>query len=364
MDMLFRLEEPGQKKALKSLIKEVQLRAGISADDISRLERPLEGLIDVFVKNKIWFHSLNLQYYKKKTIASEGTEGAFLNAHKELKECMQVSLAGVGEEAGRICEYALLWLEVKANDACYFGGKQLPFRIDELAGRCRRLCRRYPGFTNAKVLLGLCYAPSTNSMNEALWAFGDAARDLRWECFAAPVFYWIGKYYESFKEYQKDAKQAYELANICKAKFRNYFKLGILARNEGNYTEAIGYFKMILRKLELKSKIYFVDPLEIEYLFKTYTQLAYVYYKQKDYKAAIAMGEYVMKVVEWYITPENSRDGAFQDFFKVFYGMEEAEVYRNILRKKLDTVVAYKILAESYARTMRPDKAKEYQDKL
>lgn len=368
-DMLFRLEESEQKKILKDLMIIIQNRVGIRTDDVPELRRnPLEDLIDIFVDNKIWFHSLNLQYYKKIQVTSEAAKQAFLDAHDELQNCMEGYLADLGEDysARYICEYAVLWLEVKANEASSFDSRALTvFSVNELADRCKSLCRRYPRFLNAKVLLGLCYAPSTNSTNEALWAFGNAARKLRRECVASPVFYWIGKYYEPYKEYQKDAKEAYELANSCKIKFRNNFKLGILTRNEGNYAEAIEYFNRILCGLELKSKMYLVDPLEIEYLFKTYTQLAYVYYSQKNYRAAITMGECVIKIVRWYITPGRSVEESFQDFFRLFYGSEEeAAKYRNILWHRLNINAAYKILAESYTRIMQPDKAKEYQDKL
>lgn len=62
---------------------------------------------------------MNLQYYKKIPVTSEAAKQAFLKAHEELQKGMEGYLADLGEEysARYICVYAILWLEVKANEA-------------------------------------------------------------------------------------------------------------------------------------------------------------------------------------------------------------------------------------------------------
>ncbi len=47
----------------------------------------------------------------------------------------------------------------------------------------------------------------------------------------------------------------------------------------------------------------------------------------------------------------------------MLYG-EEWKRYRETIRKRLKISIVYKILAESYARVMESDKAREYWEKL
>lgn len=69
-------------------------------------------------------------------------------------------------------------------------------------------------------------------------------------------------------------------------KFRSLFKLGVFARSEKKYKEALIFFDMILRRLQAKDAIGYVDPLELEYMQKAYLQKCIVYHDQEYYEKA------------------------------------------------------------------------------
>ncbi len=361
--MLFCLNIGTQKTILTELMKQVMTVGGEEAGD-GVIAKKFGALIDIFVDWKLWFHSLNLQYYanRESEVVREAGK-AFLSAHDEMQITAERRKAlKDGDDVQFIYDYGVLWCEVKTNSACGYCNEMLLFPIEELAKRCRNLCRMYPSFTNAKVLLGLCYEPSANYADDAIWAFKDALQDLKTECYAAPVHYWVGKRFEPYKDWQEDAKKAYMKAYKCKRKFRNCFKLGVFAKKDEKYSEAIGYFEEILSKLQAKRELNLVDPLEIEYLFKAYTQMAYIYNKQNNHKKAIEMGEFAIQVWKTYIETTEG-NGNSNGYFKMLYG-EEWKRYRETIRKRLKISIVYKILAESYARVMESDKAREYWEKL
>lgn len=285
----------------------------------------VQKLVDIYVEQKIWLHSMNLQYYtKRKSSVASAAKRAFLDCHEMVKELIDKN---PDREIGRFYRYALLWCEVKVNIACDFNGEILYFFKENISERCKQLCEDYPDFTNAKVLLGLCYEPFPQTMNDAMIAFEDALQGVGDECFAAPIHYWRGKRYETRTDEREEAKKCYQQANASKPKFRTYFKLAVFARNEGDYDKTVELFEKIVEKLKMKMQMKYADPLELEYLFKAYTQQCYAYDKAGRWSDAVLVGEKAIRIKEKNID-ENY-------YFDVFYG-KEAKTYRDIVKERLN----------------------------
>lgn len=260
----------------------------------------------------------------------------------------------VKNEAVMHYKYAVLWCSVKTNAACDYQNDIAYFPINGLAEQCQKLCREYNGFTNAKILLGMCYEPSVGSGNEALMAFNQVLKEINKSCFASAVYYWMGKRFETFTGKEEDAAKCYELANKHKEKFRNYFKLAVIERNKGNYDKAIGLFNVILCKLERKLNMHFVDPLELEYAFKVYSQECYIYSRMNRHEKVIEMGEKAIWLREEVIDKD--------EYFCLFYE-KEASKYREVLKKRLKLITAYRLLTETYRELRNKEKEKEYFEK-
>lgn len=341
-----KLEKEGSKYLI-SLVSEV------FNDKASELLTPL---IKAFAEFGIWFHSMNLQYYaKKKSFVATAAKDAFLNCYTRIKEHLDNANYGCVQY---IYEYALIWCALKVNTTCDYNQEILYFPIENLVKRCKELYRKYQGFSNAKVLEGLCYEPSSNSANEALQAFGSALKEIGDTSFASPVYYWIGKRYESYHDYREEAEKCYKMANEKKSKFRNYFKLAVFKRNAQQYDEAIELFEKIIQKLNKKREWDFMDPLELEYLFKTYTQICYIFHLEKKYIRVIETGKEAVKVY--------SKEGGLIEsckYFKAFYG-DDAEKYREELKKRLDLKMVYSLMADGYAQIQDQENAEDCLKKI
>lgn len=240
-----------------------------------------EDIIRVYVNNELFLHSINMQYFPKKSRPFiETAKHAFIEAYRELDK-----LGSMGDYDRTMRAhylYALLWTKVKGNIACNYLEDILYFSEDKMISECRLLIEMYPDFSNAKVLLGLCYEPMKKKSREMLEAFGNVLPNIKKESFSASVYYWMGKKYEVDVRNPEYMKEYYMRSNNVSVKFRSLFKLGIIARNEKRYDTAIMYFDTILRKLELKDKISFTDPLELEYMQKAYIQKSITYSEKHE----------------------------------------------------------------------------------
>lgn len=329
----------------------------------------LDRLIEIYVRNNLMLHSMNMQYFSRRpSEIIEESRDALRKAHKETGKQMKT----VPESVKLYYEYARLWCEVKINSMCDYLKDMFDFSIEKVAGRCRELVNRYPDFTNAKILLGLSYEPSISNANEALEAYFAALNDIKAECFASPVYYWIGKRYETYSRNRKDAELSFKIANEKKKKFRNYFKLAVFAKDRREYAKAIGQFQEILEKLEMKKSLAYLDPLELEYIFKSYSQQCYCYCQQEKYAEAIRVGHKAEKF--W----EEIMKGGYDRYFRVFYGTDlpewvkrvkkppEAEMYikyRKALLDRLNKRAVYLLLSDGYRKMLDTERADWYKEK-
>jgi len=339
-------------KMLKRLLKNFDQRDDVRAGGLDRL-------VEIYVKHDLMLHSMNMQYFSRRPseIIEESRE-ALREAHKQIDEQLEIIPADVK----RYYEYARLWCEVKINSACDYLKDILDFSIKKVAGRCQTLINQYPDFTNAKILLGLSYEPSISSANEALDAYFLALRDINGECFASPVYYWIGKRYETYNRNREDAEQSFKAANERKTKFRNYFKLAVFAKDRKDYSAAIELFEEIVKKLEMKKTLKYLDPLELEYIFKAYNQQCYCYYQQGKYTESIRMGH---RIEEFW---NDIKEGGYDCYFKKFYGEKAPEEdfyirYRDALLARLNKLAVYLLLSDGYRKMLDTETANQYKEK-
>lgn len=345
------LSDSGQQiTILKELLTEVLSVVNEDKDAGTSAAGQLQELIKVYVNNDICLHSMNMQYYmnRKENIISDA-RNAFLDSRTDINGWLEENEKKIDKDVVLLYRYAVLWCEVKANSACSYNRETLEFSIENLAGRIAQLCKEYPDFVNAQILQGLCYEPSGRNAVEAIDAFLKALSGMGTQCFSSSVYYWIGKRYEQ-RKLQEDAEWSYKCAYEKKKKFRNIYKLAIFAKNGKRYAEAIDKFDEILQRLKLKNAMDFTDPLELEYMFKAYTQKCHVYYLTDQIIKAVENGERARRV--WKDRIENNL------YYKCFYN-EEAAFYRELTEKRLALSTVCWILVDCYGKLLNSEKVEE-----
>ena len=113
-----------------------------------------QKIINIYVSEELVLHSMNLQYFFKKTSSPvDNAKAAYMKACQKLSNEEKEILE---EEEKRYYRYAICSCKVKVNSACYFMGNDVAFPIEQLGDECIKYIHEYPDFSNFKVLLGLC----------------------------------------------------------------------------------------------------------------------------------------------------------------------------------------------------------------
>lgn len=316
-----------------------------------------KNLIEIYVNNRLMLHSSSLQYYtKRNSIAVKAAGEGMMAAYRQFagQEALLTS------EIGDYANYAKIWCAVKVNEAYEYQGMALHFEPQKLAKDCERLAAANPDFSNAYVLEGLCYENSTDKAIEAITAFQQALRMEKTKCYAASIYYWIGRRFEAYEARQEEAEKSYRLAYGSRKKFRNIYKAAMYANAHGEYEAAETYYLEIIRALEEKRKMRMQDPLELEYAFKAYHHMCVILYNHCDdvtvkYRKIICYAQRAIEIVEEEIN-------ASAMYPKLYGG--SAEVYREISRERMSLKGIYQILSLTYSELHEEKLAREYREKM
>lgn len=335
-----------QVGALKNVLEQIAISLG----------EPLPGevwdiLAQEYVMYDLVLHSLNLQYYfKKASFAVENAQNIFYVVQRELEADSE--RLNVRDWSYQHLEYARLYCKVKVNAGCKFMDQVFEFPIEELAEECIKCINKYPDFSNLKVLLGLCYEHEPIYAPMAIRALAHALEEENAYCYASHIYYWLGKQYEAYKANWEDSVENYNASYKRKHKYKNIYKLAVAQRVAGAYENAIDLFKSIIDKLQEKIKLNMLDPLEIEYYFKSEAMISTIYFSDlKNYLGAIEYGEDLFRSYEQLVDTGN--------YYIQFYG-GKAESYRHLTKQRLDTKRVRSILYYSYHYLGLEEKALRY----
>lgn len=309
-------------------------------------ENVLRGLIFPYLEFGLCKASCDLQYYRLKADIHKGSEKAFAGALKFLQDEMG--------ENGTECwlEYAKLYCKQKINLACYYQeNRALEYPVEGLANECKEMISRYPQFSNGKVLLGMIYENSHNNIKDAIWAYREALESEGKKCYSAHIYYWIGKLYENYGSRHDDAKYAYQNAYLYKKKYRNIFKMATMARVEKDFQKELQYYEECIRVLEERKDV-FMDPLEMEYYFKTCLVASFSCMNEnRNLDAAV---QHAKNAERFY-----NRDINETTVFEELYG-EEAEQYRELTKSRMNQKIVYQYLAIAHRELGKKEESDNY----
>lgn len=346
-DGLIRLwNENVQKNVLRNVLVQMAL--------LLKKEPPGAGwetLIQNYVAYNLMLHSLNLQYYSKKpSYAIKNVQNVFYALQRDLES--DLKLISINNPERKYLEYAKIYSKVKVNAGCKFMNQGFEFPIEELADECRECMNRYPDFSNLKVLLGLCYEYKPVYAPMAIRALVSALEEENQYCYSSHIYYWIGKQYEAYTANWEDSVNSYKRSFKRRHKYKNMYKLAVAHRVACDYEDAISSFTWIIDKLKEKIKLNMLDPLEVEYYFKSKAMIATIYFSDlKDYLGAIEHGESLIRNYNQLVDAD--------DYYNQLYG-NEADNYRRLTKQRFDTKRVRSILYYSYHYLGLEEKALQY----
>lgn len=360
--LITQTEKEHQKKILLGCLDKLTFEKGSLSRETSRL------LIDCYVDNNLMLHSANMIFYQNRPseIITEA-KAAFLEAYESLNtEKREKAL-----EDNYYFDFAISWCAVNVNNACKYNNEILYFREETISGPIQKLIANYPTYANAKVLMGMCYEAYQDKATATINYYLEALYRVATECYSTDIYYRIGKRYEGFSQERENAFRYYQKSYNRHQKYKNIFKIAIYARDRQDASTAIENFENILDRLALHLKKEYATPLELEYAFKAYFQLCYIYYQRIKDKTSISADLWsdCQKVISYGKKAEQVIDSELETnliennkFYNDLYG-ENAAVYRAWSRERVDTGSLYKMIAQAYLKQQNIEQSTAYMSK-
>lgn len=340
----------------------------ITFEEESSSKKAFKILVDYYLKNNLMLHSANMIFYQNRPsdIITEA-KSAFLETYESLNaEKREKAL-----EDNYYFDFAISWCAVNVNNACKYNNEILYFREETISGPIQKLIANYPTYANAKVLMGMCYEAYQDKATATINYYLEALERVATECYSTDIYYRIGKRYEGFAQERENAFRYYQKSYNRHQKYKNIFKIAIFARDRQDTSTAIENFENILSKLNLQFEKKYATPLELEYAFKAYFQLCYIYYQRIKDKTSISADLWsdCQKVISYGKKAEQVIDSERETnlidnnlFFGDFYG-KNAETYRIWSRERVDTGSLYKMIAQAYLKQQNIEQSTAYMSK-
>lgn len=265
----------GEVKQLNTSERRCNFGSGIFASIWQELEkfmqdkdeiRGFKSLSDIFVKND-YAHEhylshlyLNQMFDDKKKKLSEFYLGCFKEIYKELIEKHIPSLN---------LKFAYLNCARKMNRIDMSCNRQTLFDEIKVMKMAHKLSEIDSSFTIADVLAGQIAFSRSSIWSEGQLYLREALQREKRKKYSSFIYYCIGHFYEVE---QKDLDRAEEFYNYIKEfdseNYRMNFKLGWIRYHRSEYNEAWNYFYKVYKQMRAKKDTGWIQPLEMEYLYK------------------------------------------------------------------------------------------------
>lgn len=340
----------------------------ITFEEESSSKKAFKILVDYYLKNNLMLHSANMIFYQNRPsdIITEA-KSAFLETYESLNAEKREKALG----DNYYFNFAISWCAVNVNNACKYNNEILYFREETISGPIQKLIANYPTYANAKVLMGMCYEAYQDKATATINYYLEALYRVATECYSTDIYYRIGKRYEGFAQERENAFRYYQKSYNRHQKYKNIFKIAIFARDRQDTSTAIENFENILSKLNLQFEKKYATPLELEYAFKAYFQLCYIYYQRIKDKTSISADLWsdCQKVISYGKKAEQVIDSELETnliennkFYNDLYE-GEAAAYRAWSRERVDTGSLYKMIAQAYLKQQNIEQSTAYMSK-
>ena len=286
-----------------------------------------EYILEIYLKKNVLKAACLLQFYRLKTGINKEAEEIFVTAYDEYRN---VRFPENNSIAIKHLFYAKLYCRQKANLAIFYQSEDKKgYDVDKLSEECEDLITYFPEFSNLYVLLGMICENYEYTKIKAMNAYRAAINMIGEKSYASHVYYWLGVLCEKYSKNLPVAEEFYQDAMRLQPKYRNIYKVSNMLFQRGELDAAISSFEECISNIE-KQKNFGLDPLEIEYYYKTCALICMICTRETgDYINAIKYGEKARGLYNSHL--END----YKVFFKYYFGNEEKR-YRDVSKGRID----------------------------
>lgn len=250
-------------RVVKRAIQEIENKGIISNDTFSCLD----SILKIYEKENLGLHEYNSEYFFFDRDIAEKESCVFNVAIKEIEDSIENENL---EESLIRFYYAKYYLEKRRLEKLRDLNFQIKDNIKLLVERLLELQRFDKAFVSIYMLIGDVLALDLANTNTALEYYNRYFEIAQKNICTSAVYYRCGRLLESHSSSLERAFKAYYLSyDIDKNNYRSAYKLGIYySRIDDSIEKAVNLYGAILNKLyKLKNNGY-IQPIELEYLFK------------------------------------------------------------------------------------------------
>lgn len=341
-----------------SLQESKEKKAGYLLDLLERVffayektweQEALKKIADIYIEHSLlkYIYSINYFYREEKVIKESFRELA------ESYNALTIWEQSLGKES-KYSLYARIDMARILNELCNMSGWERPFDTAKLVAGTQKIIGIDNAFYNVYVLNGFLCDIDNRYRSDVQFYYQKALEMIGGKPYASYVHYRLGRYYEKKLDDKKKALEQY--VNAYEANHQHYrsiYKIALSYKAEQKYDEACILYQKIIDILFFKTEKNYLQPIEYEYLFKTYTNMGDIYkiYLHSFNKAAYCF-EKGIEIIEKLSKEKN-------EFFESMYGTEKGD-YRDFILKRLDKKKMYRELIDIYTELKDENKLQEY----
>lgn len=259
--------------------------------------------------------------------------------------------------------YTILW---DAADAGYYGNETNKYKnilwdkkfyfISDIAKLIKRILEIDPECYGAYAIMALAEIVDPDAKVYSMTDFEKAVSILGNQSHSSYLRYRMGRYYEYILERPKKSLMNYQKSyEVDKYNYRAIYKLAVREQSIGNFNTSIGYWDKIIAILSHKKNSKALQPVECNYLFKSYKNKGIILFEQKKYEECYLEMKEAEKL---YHNKNNEKaDGVYPFMFG-----EHALIYKDAAKKKLSIWRLYEFLAKVSPILGKYDEYKKYRD--
>ena len=222
--------------------------------------------------------------------------------------------------------YFIANIKRKINEIAAAMKRRKEFESESLISEIELFLKEYPRFRQAYILQGLVADMDADMRGYSFIYYDKALRyDSQYDDY---VLYRMGRYYEKNRENSDIALMYYKRAyTINPGNYRALYKVAFINEWEKKYKQSVMLYEQMCVLLEDYCHAGWAEPLQIEYLFKSYWRLARLYrIRFKQWYMARKVTDKALELSNWIATDR---------FFNSFYNSAAREKKQK-LREYMD----------------------------
>lgn len=344
------------KQLLDDILQNWKIRNVISAKEC----KDLQEAADIYDQNQYWQLAYQAKYFFQEEDSSK--IDAYKNWYDEIIEqilaCLRENGASNwGNVDFKYLQFSALNLIFELDDYCRSSNVVMMYQKDSVLKVSQKLREAFmPELGDSVILLeGRIYDILLDWGNPAYERYVECCREGTYNAY---VFFRKGQYWQKYNsDYKKALRYYLQSIKLFPEYYRAWYKVGLCYYELEKYEEALKAFALVKQILMPRLKAKWMNPMEMEHLYRAQCYSGYINYKKFQNFAEAFRANLVAEAV--YETIQNSNFIPF-----MCNDTSTAQYCKEVIRNNFNIKGLYREQAKLNSLMGRTDTVRAYEEKL